>query len=103
MSVDFSNINAFQWDIGNSKKPKKHGLSIEEVDEAFFDDQRIVFDDWKHSITEKRFTLLGKTKQERIVNVTFTIRNRKIRVITARDINKKEVFLYEKAIEHTKV
>lgn len=96
-------VFAFEWDSGNSDKPKKHGLTLEEVEEAFFDEQRIVFDDWRHSKTEKRLTILGKTKQERLLNITYTIRKDKIRVITARDINKKEVYLYEKAIEDTKI
>lgn len=96
-------VYEFDWDSGNSDKPKKHGLTLEEVEEAFFDQQRMVFEDWKHSTAEKRLTFLGKTKQERLLNITYTIRKQKIRVITARDINKKEVYLYEKTIDDTKI
>src|SRR3989344_5147434 len=86
----------FEWDQGNSEKPKKHGLTLEEVEEAFFDDNKAVFGDWKHSLTEQRITLLGKTKEGKLLNVTYTMRKNKIRVITARSINKKEMLLYEK-------
>lgn len=85
------------WDKGNSEKPKQHGLTLEETEEAFFDENKIIFGDWKHSITEQRITLLGKTKRGKLLNVTYTVRGNKIRVITARPTNKKEVNLYEKA------
>ncbi|HIE24125.1 MAG TPA: BrnT family toxin, partial [Candidatus Korarchaeota archaeon] len=49
-----------------------------------------------HSKEEERFILLGKTKKERVLFVVFTIRNDKIRIISVRDINKKERRLYEK-------
>jgi len=86
----------FEWDKGNIEKPKKHGLTLEEVEEAFFDNNKIIFRDWKHSIIEQRVTLLGKTKREKLLNIIYTIRKNKIRVITARTVNKKEVLLYEK-------
>lgn len=85
----------FDWDEGNRDKPKKHGVTIEEAEEAFFDQNKIVFSDWTHSTKEKRSTLLGKTRKGRLLNITYTIRKKKIRIITARDINKKEVHLYE--------
>ncbi len=86
----------FDWDEGNKDKPKKHGVTIDEAEEAFFDENKVVFSDWAHSTREKRFTLLGETIKERLLNITYTIRKKKIRIITARDINKKEVQLYEK-------
>ena len=90
-------VSGFEWDEGNSNKPKKHGLTLEETEEAFFDDNKIIFADWKHSVTEQRTTLLGKTKKGKLLNITYTIRDSKIRIITARPLNKKEVKLYEKA------
>lgn len=73
----------FEWNKGNSDKPKKHGLTLEETEEAFFDDKKVIFGDWKHSIAEERITLLGKTKKDKLLNITYTIRRNKIRVITA--------------------
>jgi len=87
----------FEWDKANSEKPKKHGLTPQEAEEAFFDDYKVVFTDWKHSTAEQRITLLGKTKRGRLLNITYTIRVKKIRIITARPTNRKEVPLYEKA------
>ncbi|MDD5147667.1 MAG: BrnT family toxin [Candidatus Daviesbacteria bacterium] len=86
----------FEWNEGNREKPKKHGLTPEETEEAFFDNNKVVFGDWKHSEAEQRITLLGKTKKGLLLNITYTVRKNKIRVITARPINRKEVPLYEK-------
>ncbi|MBI4091943.1 MAG: BrnT family toxin [Candidatus Levybacteria bacterium] len=95
MRVDKS-VFEFEWDEGNSDKPKKHGLTLTETEEAFLDKDKVIFADWKHSATEQRITLLGKTKKGRILNITYTIRAKKIRIITARSTNRKEVPLYEK-------
>lgn len=86
----------FEWDEGNREKPRKHGLTPEETEEAFFDENKVIFTDWKHSATEQRITLLGKTKKGQLLNITYTIRAKKIRIITARPTNRKEVRLYEK-------
>lgn len=90
-------ITEFEWDQGNSDKPKKHGLTMEETEEAFLDENKVTFSDWQHSLAEPRVTLLGKTKKGRLLNITYTVRGNKVRVITARTINRKEVQLYEKA------
>lgn len=88
----------FQWDMGNSGKPTKHGLSLSETEEAFFDYNKVLFADWRHSKTEHRLTLLGKTKKGKLLNITYTLRKDKIRVITARNINKREVILMKKQL-----
>lgn len=95
MRVDKS-VFEFEWDKSNNDKPKKHGLTLEETEEAFLDENKIIFSDWKHSKAESRITLLGKTKKGNLLNITYTVRGNKIRIITARSINKKEVRLYEK-------
>ncbi|QQG42990.1 MAG: BrnT family toxin [Candidatus Daviesbacteria bacterium] len=95
MRID-KNVVAFEWDDGNSDKPKKHSLTLEETEESFLDENKIIFADWEHSTTESRITLLGKTKKGRLLNITYTVRKNKVRIITARPINRKEVPLYEK-------
>ena len=60
------------------------------------DKNKVIFPDWKHSSTEQRTTLLGKTRRDQLLNITYTIRAKKIRIITARSANRKEVPLYEK-------
>lgn len=87
----------FVWDRGNStKNEQKHGVSDQEAEEPFFDKKRKIFTDQLHSGKEKRFRIVGKTKHHRLLFVAFTIRSNLVRIISARDINKKEVYLYEK-------
>jgi len=50
-----------------------------------------------HSQVEERFIILGKTRKDRLLYVVLTKRANKIRIISARDINKKERYIYEKA------
>lgn len=87
----------FQWDKGNIGKNKRHGIEDSESEEAFFDERRVIFKDTLHSKGEPRYRILGKTLKDRILFVVFTIRGKKIRVISARRLNKKEAPLYEKA------
>ena len=91
----------FEWDKGNLSKNKKHGVEDRESEEVFLDERRFIFKDKVHSGKEERFRILGKTKTKRLLFIAFTMRNRKIRVISARDINKKEVYLYEKKVSTT--
>jgi len=92
----FEKIVGFEWDEGNKiKNLTKHKVSQDECEETFFDPSREVQKDLLHSIGEERYILLGYTKYKRLLYIVFTIRNTKIRVISARDINKKERKLYE--------
>jgi len=88
----------FEWDEGNSFKPQNHSLTLPETEEAFFDENKVIFADWKHSTAEQRVTLFGQTKKGRLLNITYTIRAKKIRVITARPANRKEIPLYKKNV-----
>lgn len=94
-------VYEFEWDKGNIGKNKKHGVEDQESEEVFLDERRFIFKDELHSGKEQRFRILGKTKKGRRLFVVFTVRNKKVRVISARDINKKEVDLYEKKISVT--
>ena len=90
------NVSEFEWDSGNrGKNFKKHGVTDEECEEAFFDERKKILKDILHSGKEKRYILLGKTKKERLLFLVFTIRKSKVRVISARDLNKREKKLYE--------
>ena len=87
----------FIWDKGNKDKNwLKHKVTNEECEEIFFDKNKKIFKDKLHSKREERFRIAGKTKKGRLLFVVFTIRRAKVRIISARDINKKEVYLYEK-------
>ena len=85
----------FEWDTGNIDKNRKHGVEDREGEEAFLDEGRVIYKDNFHSKNEERFILLGKTDKDRLLYIAFTYRGKKIRIISARDINKKEVDLYE--------
>lgn len=86
----------FQWDKGNIKKNyDKHKVDEKEAEESFFDKKRAIYKDKFHSGIEKRYILLGKTKNGRLLYIVFTMRSKKLRIISARDISKaKEVKLY---------
>jgi len=87
----------FQWDSGNSHKNSKHQVNNTEIEEIFFDPDKVMAPDHKHSKVEQRYILLGKTKQQRLLYAVFTVRDGVVRIISARDVNKKEAYLYEKA------
>ncbi len=81
----------FEWDSGNENKNWiKHGVSISECEQIFFNLPFVVNIDYKHSGIEDRFYALGHTDLGRELFIVFTIRNSKIRVISARDMSKKE-------------
>lgn len=90
------NPSEFQWDKGNKgKNYQKHKVTDQECEEVFFDQGKKIFKDLLHSDKEERYILLGQTKENRILFIVFTIRSGKVRVISARDLNKKEKRLYE--------
>jgi uncharacterized DUF497 family protein len=87
----------FDWDEGNLDTNRlKHGVECHEAEQIFFNEPLIVLPDAQHSDPEDRFAAFGKTSVGRLLTVVFTIRNRLIRVIMARDMHKKErVFYHE--------
>lgn len=87
----------FEWDKGNSDKNLvKHQVAIKEAEEIFDDKSLLVSEDIKHSEKELRFQALGKTNAGRVLFVSFTIRKNRIRIISVRDMNRKEEIVYEK-------
>ena len=86
----------FEWDKGNTRKNKKHKVDDPEAEEVFFDERKKGYKDIFHSGTEERHILLGKTKRNRLLYLVFTVRNGRVRIISAGNVNKKEVHLYEK-------
>lgn len=85
----------FEWDKGNIEKNKKHKVEDREAEEVFFDEGKVILKDKVHSGDEERFVILGLTKKKRLLYIAFTKRNKRIRIISARDINIKEKHLYE--------
>ena len=96
--IDLTLITGFDWDDGNSRKSdEKHGVSQAEAEQVFFNEPLLLLPDSLHSLSEPRYHALGKTDVERYLHVTFTLRsdNSKIRVISARDMHRKERVIYE--------
>jgi uncharacterized DUF497 family protein len=91
----------FDWDKYNIAHIAKHNVQPKEAEETFYDSEAKRYDDQKHSSpVEKRYLLFGQTKQKRKLVIVFTIRESKIRVVSARPMNRKEVPIYEKKFKH---
>ena len=96
----FEDIQNFEWDKGNlTKNWVRHNVHYSECEEVFFNEPYIAEEDAVHSVKEKRFYILGKTDRNRLLFIVFTKRGKKIRVISARDMSKKERKIYNETIK----
>ncbi len=94
--IDLSQIVGFDWDQNNREKNwEKHGVLASECEEVFFNLPLLLQPDPAHSQKEPRYYVLGHTVAGRRLFIVFTIREDKIRVISARDMSKKERSVYE--------
>ncbi len=90
------NCTGFQWDHGNdTKNMDKHNVSKGECEQIFFNKPLIIKNDKKHTIFEKRYYALGRTDRNRLLFIAFTVRQEKIRVISARDMTSYEIKRYQ--------
>jgi hypothetical protein len=88
----------FEWDQYNQTKIRlRHGTTPEEAEQTFFNYYLVSFDE-RHSTVEQRHQLLGISDVGRILFVVFTIRDNKVRIISARSANRKERINYGKKI-----
>jgi hypothetical protein len=86
----------FDWDEGNFLKNwEKHGVSAFQCEQVFFNRPLIAAPDEVLSSTEPRFYAVGQTDASRPLFIAFTIRGRLIRVISARDMNRRERKVFE--------
>ena len=93
-------VVGFDWYAGNERKSAdKHGVSQAEAEQVFFSQALLVLEDDRHSLMEARFHALGKTNEGRLLHITFTLRqnNTLIRIISARDMHRKERAVYEQS------
>ena len=94
---DLTRVEGFDWDPGNSRKSvEKHAVTQAEAEQVFFCLKVLVLADIRHSLGEVRYHALGVTDDGRHLHVTFTLRGggRLIRVISARDMHRKERAVY---------
>jgi len=87
----------FDWNEYNIyKNLEKHKVSPVESEQIFFNKPFLLASDVKHSQEENRYFSLGRTDSGRKLFVVFIIRKNKIRIISSRDMSKKEKKEYEK-------
>ena len=99
--IDLAAIVGFDWDNGNARKNEKHGVSTPEAEQVCFNQPLLLLVDERHSQAEPRFHLLGRTHSGRRLHLTVTLRGggTLIRVISARDMHRKERDIYERQAE----
>jgi len=97
--LNLERITGFDWDSGNERKNDKHGVSMAQAEQVFFNAPLLLLSDAKHSQQEPRYHALGHSDEGRLLHLTFTLRRAGslIRVISARDMHRKERAFYEQA------
>ncbi len=90
-------VIAFDWDQWNvQKNEQKHGVSRLEAESAFYDPRARLFEDQKHSAPgDRRYILYGRGLESRVLMVGFTLRAKRVRIITARPASRRERRTYE--------
>ena len=105
-TFDLDKIEGFEWDKGNlTKNKERHNVETKESEEVFFNRPIILLSDPKHSTDkERRLCVLGKTDKGRLLAIYFTIRKNKIRVISSRNMSKKDraIFIAEEVKKEEK-
>ena len=95
---EFADCTGFEWDAGNAEKNwELHDVSRGEAEEIFFNRPLVVAPDAGHSRREARFAALGRTEEGRRLTIVSTLRGTLIRVISARDMSRRERRIYEQA------
>ena len=91
-------VEGFEWDAGNTAKNLlRHGVSQAEAEEMFFLAPLVLLEDDKHSATERRYLIFGPTATGRLLTAAFTLRQRRIRIISVRDMSRQERRRYAQA------
>jgi uncharacterized DUF497 family protein len=102
--IDLTTIEGFEWDDGNLYKNFRikpdgtfHYVLPRDCEEVIFNTPLFFTPDPKHSLNEERINAYGKNDADRLLHLTFTVRNNKIRIISARDMSREERKFYETA------
>jgi uncharacterized protein len=96
MNEIIDNCTGFEWDKGNSLKNwLRHQVTQGECEQVFFNEPLIIHHDEKHSGEEQRWFLLGRTDAGGLLFIVYTVRKNLIRIISARDMNKRERRIYD--------
>jgi uncharacterized DUF497 family protein len=93
--VSAPDFEGFDWTGGNAEKNwRRHGVAPLEAEQVFFNTPLLWGDDQGHSGTERRLYALGQGDDGRELFVAFTMRGRRLRVVSARDLSRKERRVY---------
>ena len=93
-----ADLDGFEWDAGNSDKNwLQHLVRQAEAEQALLNRPLVCAVDLKHSQREPRFMALGQTDSKRQLAIVFTVRGRRVRVISARPLSRPERKVYAKA------
>ena len=96
---DLFKLEGFEWDKGNAQKNwQRHRVVFTECEEIFLHGP-IILPNPEHSVSEPRYCAFGRTAQGRLLTVVFTMRKNRVRVISARDMSRKERRFYAKEIQ----
>jgi uncharacterized DUF497 family protein len=89
---------AFEWDPGkDSANRRKHGVGFAEASTVFGDPLSATIPDPDHAGDEERFVIAGMSSQRSLLIVVHTVREERIRLISARPATKYERRKYEEA------
>jgi len=95
-TLSLPQFDGFDWSGGNAEKnQEKHRVSPLEAEQIFFHQPLICAMDIRHSQTEPRRYALGQTDGGRLLFIAFAMRGTRIRVISARDMSRKERAVYQ--------
>lgn len=93
-----ADVEGFDWDAGNTtKNVLGHSVTRAEAEEVFFVAPIVMLEDAKHSAFERRYLVFGPTGAGRLLTAAFTLRDRRIRVISVRDMSRQERRRYAQA------
>ena len=86
----------FEWDAPKAAENlKNHGVAFDEALTVFADPLANIFDDPDHSGEERRELIIGHSAEQRLLVVSFTDRERRTRIISARQATARERRDYE--------
>ncbi|MCC6300924.1 MAG: BrnT family toxin [Anaerolineales bacterium] len=86
----------FEWDDEKAESNlKKHDVSFDEAATIFNDPNIATLTDPDHSMDEERYVSLGMSVMMRLLSVSHTYRNERIRIINARKATSSEKKNYE--------
>ena len=97
---EYSNCVGFEWDEGNSEKNWiKHHVTMSECEQVFFNQPLILAGNEERSQSEQRYYALGQTDAGRRLFIVFIVRGELVRVVSARDMSRRERRVYDHANE----